>query len=71
MLKLNGKDTYINAVLISKDFLVALSIITNIRYEAIVMKCIVSLKIKAMAFMVARYAHIKWVGYIYKCSIDI
>jgi hypothetical protein len=61
MLILNGRDTYINTVSISKDFIVDLSIITNIRYEGIMIKWIVSLKNKSYRFnaKLARYTHIK------------
>ena len=64
---------YVNAVLISKYFIVALCIITSIKHLAIMMKCIVSLQNKnyGVYAKLARYAHINWERYIYKCSADI
>jgi hypothetical protein len=41
------RDTYINALLISKDFIMALCIITNIEHQAIMTRYIISIQNKS------------------------
>ena len=68
MLILTGRDTFINAVPISKDFIVALCIITNIKHQAIMMRYIISLQKKSCGVYakLAKYPNINWERDIYK-----
>jgi hypothetical protein len=62
ILILIGRDTYINSLLISKDFIMALCIITNIKHQAIMMRYMISLQNKSCSIYakLAGYPNINW-----------